>query len=153
MFYNYLKNLYTIIDSRDQNEIIKFTKFNKKLIKALKLGHQYYDHEHNYNEIQSGGAGSNFESTLLAIFSSIGDGINKLKKSGVDTTELSVLLRTYSSILSLYKIYITRLIEEHQLVKSEVTELENKISNSSLKDLNKTIEDIQTNINQIIGPA
>jgi hypothetical protein len=149
MFYNYLKNLYTIIDNRDENQIIKFTKFNRNLIKALKLGPSYFDYDQN----QSGGASSNFESTLLAIFASIGEGINKLKKSGVDTTELSVLLRTYSSILSLYKIYITRLIEEHQLVKNEVTDLENKISNSSLKDLNKTIEDIQTNINQIIGPA
>lgn len=149
MFYNYLKNLYTIINNRDENEIIKFTKFNKNLIKALKYGPTYFENFQN----QTGGAATNFESTLLAIFASIGEGINKLKKSGVDTTELSVLLRTYSSILSLYKIYITRLIEEHQLVKNEVTELETKISNSSLKDLNKTIEDIQTNINQIIGPA
>ena len=149
MFYNYLKNLYTIIDNRDENEIIKFTKFNKNLIKALKYGPTYFEKI----QMQTGGAQTNFESTLLAIFASIGEGINKLKKSGVDTTELSVLLRTYSSILSLYKIYITRLIEEHQLVKNEVTELETKISNSSLKDLNKTIEDIQTNINQIIGPV
>ena len=136
MFKNYLLNLYKNLNLYSNFDFSDYINASKKNINMM-----------------IGGDPDHYQKVFLDLFEIIKEDLNKIKSNQpLNTDEIAVKLRTFRVFAELYQNYIAQLIDEHQIAKGKIDNIDTVASNPDTVKVINAVENISRQFQELLIP-
>jgi len=136
MFKNYLLNLYKNLNLYSNFDFSDYINANKKNI-----------------NIMIGGDPDHYQKVFLELIEIIKEDLNKIKSNQpLNTDEIAVKLRTFRVFAELYQNYISQLMDEHQIAKGKIDNIDTIATNPDTLTVINAVQDLSRQFEELLEP-
>lgn len=137
MFKNYLLNLYKNLNLYSNFDFSDYINANKK----------------NINIMIGGADPDHYQKVFLELIEIIKEDLNKIKSNQpLNTDEIAVKLRTFKVFAELYQNYISQLMDEHQIAKGKIDNIDTIATNPDTLTVINAVQDLSRQFEELLEP-